>query len=42
MKGYFPPNMKISDYPDDFIDGVLVGAWDQIKSFIKENMKVPF
>lgn len=42
MKGYFPPNMKISDYPDDFIDGVLVGAWDQIKSFIKENMNVQF
>ncbi len=33
-KGYFPADMKISDYPQDFVEGVLIGAWDQIVSFI--------
>ena len=29
-KGYFPEDMPVSDYPRDFIDGVLVGAWEQV------------
>ncbi len=33
-KGYFPADMKITDYPQDFVEGVLIGAWDQIVSFI--------
>lgn len=41
MKGYFPDDMKLGDYPDDFIDGVLIGAWDQIKQFIINNIS-PF
>lgn len=40
-KGYFPKGMKIADYPDDFIDGVLIGAWPQIKMFIDTEM-TPF
>lgn len=39
-KGYFPENMPISGYPADFVNGVLIGAWEQIVEFIK--MDYPF
>lgn len=42
MKGYFPEDMPIENYPSDFIDGVLIGAWEQIKTFILNNINVPF
>lgn len=42
MKGYFPEDMPMKDYPSDFIDGVLIGAWEQIKAFILNNISVPF
>ena len=42
MKGYFPEDMSMKDYPSDFIDGVLIGAWEQIKTFILNNISVPF
>ena len=29
-RGYFPGDMPVYDYPKDFIEGVLVGAWDQV------------
>lgn len=29
-KGYFPENMKIEDYPKEFTEGVLIGAWEQV------------
>lgn len=41
MKGYFPEDMPISAYPEDFVSGVLVGAWKQIVEFINEQ-KYPF
>lgn len=44
-KGYFPPDMPIWDYPADFIDGVLVGAWDKVFSMIMEmrnKQEIPF
>lgn len=40
-KGYFPEDMPISAYPEDFVSGVLVGAWKQIVEFINEQ-KYPF
>lgn len=40
-KGYFPEDMPISAYPEDFVSGVLVGAWKQIVDFINEQ-KYPF
>lgn len=40
-KGYFPKDMPIDEYPDDFIEGVLIGAWDQIVKFI-EDERIPF
>lgn len=42
MKGYFPEDMPMKNYPSDFIDGVLIGAWEQIKTFILNNISVPF
>lgn len=41
-KGYFPERMPVAEYPPDFINGVLIGAWEQVYSMIKENKKVPF
>ncbi len=41
MKGYFPEDMPINAYPEDFVSGVLVGAWSQIVDFINEQ-KYPF
>lgn len=35
-RGYFPADMKVADYPQDFIAGVLVGAWEQVHEMIKE------
>ena len=35
MKGYFPADMLIKDYPTEFINGVLVGAWEQVYALIK-------
>lgn len=36
-KGYFPVDMPVRDYPGDFTDGVLVAAWNQVLTIIKEN-----
>lgn len=44
-RGYFPADMPIKDYPEDFVDGVLVGAWEQVFGMIKtmrETQEVPF
>lgn len=44
-RGYFPSDMNIWDYPPDFIEGVLIGAWPQVFAMIKEmkeNDSVPF
>ncbi len=35
-KGYFPADMPIKDYPKEFIEGVLIGAWEQVKAMITE------
>ena len=42
-KGYFPLGMEITDYPREFIDGCLIGAWDQLyQVFLQEREKIPF
>jgi RecA/RadA recombinase len=33
--GYFPADMPIRDYPEDFVRGCLVGAWDSVYTAIK-------
>lgn len=35
-KGHFPSDVKIWDYPPDYIEGVLIGAWGQVYDAIKE------
>lgn len=42
LRGYFPENMPIASYPPDFVQGVLIGAWDQVFGMIQENRKLPF
>lgn len=42
LKGYFPEGTPIANYPTDFVNGVLIGAWDQVYAMIKENKKIPF
>jgi len=42
MRGYFPEDMPITQYPPDFVQGVLIGAWEQVFGMIQENRKVPF
>lgn len=41
-KGYFPLETPIKNYPEDFINGVLIGAWEKVFAMIKENKNIPF
>ena len=34
-KGYYPKDTPITSYDPDFVAGVLIGAWDQIRAVIK-------
>ena len=36
-KGYFPADMPICQYPQDFIEGCLVAAWPQVYDLIKQQ-----
>lgn len=42
QKGYFPYDTPITNYPEDFVQGCLIGAWEQMLPIIRENQKVPF
>ncbi|QUY65117.1 ATP-binding protein [Helcococcus kunzii] len=37
LRGYFPQDTGINNYPTEFIDQVLVGAFEQIRKFIEEQ-----
>ena len=41
-KGYFPPGTPIAQYPKDFIEGCLIGAWPQVYAVIENQIRVPF
>lgn len=42
-KGYYPKDTPIENYDNEFISGVLIGAWTQVFSAIEENYrKMPF
>lgn len=41
MRGYYPEDMPITQYAPDFVQGVLIGAWDQVFNMILENRKLP-
>ncbi|MDH6367528.1 MULTISPECIES: ATP-binding protein [unclassified Breznakia] len=36
-KGYFPKGTPITNYPQEFIDGVLIAAWPQVLEMINEK-----
>lgn len=43
QKGYFPIDTPITNYPPEFIDGVLVAAWQQVYGMIEDFRKsLPF
>jgi len=43
QKGYYPQDTPITNYDPSFIDGVLVGAWDQVYGMVKDfRNQLPF
>ena len=42
QRGYFTYDTPMTNYPQDFQMGVLVGAWTQILPLIRENQAIPF
>lgn len=42
QRGYFPYDTPIKNYPPDFVQGVLIGAWAQMLPLIRENQQTPF
>lgn len=42
QKGYYPEDTPVIKYDPGFIDGVLIGAWNQVFSMIKDNRILPF
>ena len=42
QRGYFPEDMLIRDYPAEFVEGCLVGAWGQVYDLILNNRDIPF
>lgn len=42
QKGYYPDSTAIAKYDPNFINGVLIGAWEQVYGMIKKNKEVPF
>lgn len=42
QRGYFPEDTPIANYPPDFVNGVLIGAWDQVHKMVTELCGVPF
>lgn len=44
-KKYFPIDTPIQNYPEEFVNGVLIGAWKQVYAAIKkmrESYDIPF
>ena len=41
-RGYFPEDMPIKDYPADFVEGCLIGAWPQVYQMVLDNRDIPF
>lgn len=42
-RGYYPADTPIENYDPAFVQGVLIGAWEQVFAMIQENREeVPF
>ena len=42
QRGYFPRGTPLKDYPSDFIEGCLIGAWEQVHQLIMQTKDLPF
>lgn len=42
VKGWFPADMRLRDYPADFIDQCIIGQWDKLAELVTECDDVPF
>ena len=45
QRGYFPRGTPFQNLPQDFVDGVLIGAWPQVMNVIREmrsKYDIPF
>ena len=42
--GYYPADTPISSYASDFIDGAIIGSWEQLKQYILSQIRdnLPF
>ena len=40
LKGYYPKNTPIENYDPNFINGVLVGAWQQVFKMIEDSRDI--
>ena len=38
-RGFFPEDTPITNYPEDFIHGWLLTYWQQVVTFINENIR---
>lgn len=36
QQGYCPPDMPISKYPPDFVQGAIIANWEQVKAAVKQ------
>lgn len=39
IKGYMPSGMPLQNYPQDFVQGCLIGAWNQVKNIIINEVR---
>ena len=37
QRGYFPLDTPFQNYPADFVQGVMIGAWPQVKAMVIQN-----
>lgn len=42
IRRYYPADMPITAYDPAFIDGVLIGAWNQVLEVIEKQVRYPF
>ena len=42
FRGIFPEGTPFENYPDDFVQGCLIGAWAQVYKIIEDEIRMPF
>lgn len=41
-RGYFPEDMPVERYPEDFVNGCLIAAWPNVLDMVLEFRDIPF